>query len=116
MRDILSLLPYLLFQFGIFYLLFGFPAFLLVRWCLRRNCWLLRGLVFVAITACVLVCVYGVLRLTGAVILPGDNTYSFNTFDATWRDHGAGLIVVYGVFLTSITAAMVSVRRAGTAK
>ncbi|MCM1148938.1 MAG: hypothetical protein NC319_02465 [Butyricicoccus sp.] len=116
MKDLLSFLAYFLPQFGIFCLFFGFPAFLLVRWCLRRSSRLLRGLVLAAMAACVLLCVYGLLRFTGTVILPGDNTYSFNTFDATWRDHGAALIAVYGAFLTGIIAAMLSARRAGAAK
>lgn len=120
MKDLLSLLPFMSLQFGVFYLFLGFPAYLLVRWCLRRSSRLLRGLFrglfYAAMAACVLGCVYGVLRFTGALILPGDNAYSFNLFDATWRDEGVSMIVVYGGFLTSITAAMVSVRRAGTAK
>ena len=116
MRDILSLLPYLLFQFGLFYMLIAFPAFLLIRWCLRRNFRLISGLVLAAMAACALMCVYGVLRFTGVVILPGDNDYSYHLLDTTWRDHGAALLVVYGAFLTSIIAAIVSFRRAGTAK
>ena len=112
----LSLLLYWLAHFVIFFPFLGFPAFLLARWCLRRNHWLFRGLVLAAMAVCLLGCGYGVLRLTGAVILPGDNTYSFNFLDATWRDHGAALLLVYGGFLTSIAAALVSARRAGAAK
>ena len=112
----LSLLLYWLASFVIFSPFLGFPAFLLFRWCLRQNHWFFRGLVSVAALACVLGCGYGVLRLTGAIILPGDNTYSFNFFDTTWRDDGAGLLLVYGGFIISIAAALVSARRAGAAK
>lgn len=115
MRELFSLMLYLLFQYGLFFLFLGFPAFLAVRWCLGQNYWILRGLIAVAMAVCVLGCVFGVLRLTGVVILPGDNTYSTNNFDATWRDHGAALLLTCGGFLISI-AARNSVRRAGGAK
>lgn len=116
MREFFSLVLYLLVQYGCFFLFLGFPAFLAVRWCLRRNHWLLRGLTAAAAAACVLGCVFGVLRLTGMVILPGDHTYSTNFFDATWRDHGAALLLTCGGFLISIAAAWNSVWRAGGEK
>ena len=36
---------------------------------------------------------YGLLRLTGLIRFPGDNTYSINYLNASWRDDGARVLV-----------------------
>lgn len=113
---ILQFLPYMLFQYGFFALLLGFPVFLASRWCLARKNQTFRtafrGLAWAVVVACALMCVYGILRLTGVILLPGDNTYSFNWYDASWRDEGVAVFTIYGSFLTGLVPALLQARRA----
>ena len=55
---------------------------------------------------------YGILRLSGLILFPDDNTYSSNFFDASWRDDGIALMLVYGGPFTGIAAALWAGRRA----
>ena len=51
---------------------------------------------------------YGLLRLGGVVLLPDDNTYSTNFFNASWRDEGVFLLLAFGGPLAGIAAALLS--------
>ena len=56
-------------------------------------------------------CVCGLLRLSGLWVLPGDNTYSVNFFDAAWRDDGVRYLQIFGGPLGGGAAALLYHRR-----
>lgn len=63
------------------------------RWCLNKR---RKVLVLLALAVLGAGAVYGLLRLTGVIILPSDNTWSVNFFDASWRDDGVRLLILCG--------------------
>ena len=78
----------LLFFLSLFPLMAGFVCFRAALWGMER--WgVVKYLVWVVVLAAAAGTVYGLLRLSGLLLLPGDNTISFNEFDASWRDDGA---------------------------
>ena len=66
-------------------------CFRIAEWCLRRRLWVLVCLALAVLGAGT---VYGLLRLTGAVILPDDHAWSMDFFDASWRDDGVRLLML----------------------
>ena len=79
------------------------------EWCLERRD--LRSAVLPVLAVLGVGTAYGLLRLTGAVILPGDNTYSFNFFDASWRDDGVRLLLIWGAPFAGTAFALIRRRR-----
>ena len=79
---------------GAFAALAGVLCCRISRWCLGRQVPVLRIGVLAALAVLGAGLLYGLLRFGGAIRLPGDNTYSFNFFDATWRDDGMNCILL----------------------
>ena len=82
-------------------------------WCLDRRRRVLRLLIWLILAALAGGTVYGLLRMAGIVRLSGDNTYSVNLFDASWRDDGARLLLLCGGPFTGIAAALIRAGRGG---
>lgn len=76
-------------------------------WCLGRRQRALSVLVWLVLAALAAGTVYGLLRLLGIILLPGDNTWSVNFFDASWRDDGIRFLLNCGVPAAGIAAALV---------
>ncbi len=74
----------------------GVICFRAGEWCLDRRRRGRRSLVFLALAVLGAGTAYGLLRLMGIIVLPGDNTYSVNFFDASWRDDGVRWVVACG--------------------
>ena len=51
---------------------------------------------------------YGILRFAGVITFPGDNGYSYNWFDTTWRDDGFEYIHLCGCALIGIALAVLA--------
>lgn len=112
MVRIMGLLFYL-FIYGM--ILAGLPGMLIfgvARWFSGHFGRFARSVLTLGLTALGVGLAYGLLRLSGAVLLPGDNTYSFNFFDASWRDDGIALILMYGGPFAGIAAALWAGQRA----
>ena len=77
------------------------------QWCLDRR---LKILVHLALAVLGVGAAYGLLRLTGAIVFPSDNTWSINFLNASWRDDGVRLLVPFGGAFAG-TAAALAVRR-----
>lgn len=99
----------------LFWAVFAAPVGLLTcraaGWCLNRRQWAPRLLVLLALALLCAGMAYGLLRLTGTVKLPSDNTYSYNFYDATWRDDGIHLLQLCAAPWIGIIAALVSNRK-----
>lgn len=80
-------------------------------WCLNRGWRTLRFLFWLVLAALAAGTVYGLLRLTGIVLLPDDNTWSVNWLEASWRDDGFRILLHCGAPLAGIAAAL---RQSGT--
>ena len=84
----------------------GFGA---ARWCLKRR-W--RPLVVLAAAALGVVAIYGLLRLTGAVVFPTDQNSSMFWFGYSCRDDGFHYLYWYGALLTGAVVALAGEKRA----
>lgn len=115
MSTMLTTLFLVFFQGLPFVLLLGFPLFLASRWCLKRKNHSLRTafrvLAWAALAVCVLMCVYGLLRVTGAVILPEDHTHTATFYDAAWQEEGIAVLIIYGSLLGALAAALLQTGR-----
>ena len=112
MRLILELLFYLFIYGAILAGLPGMLAFGVARWCSGRFGRPAQVVLTLALAALGIGLVYGLLRLSGAVLLPGDNTSSYNFFDASWRDDGIDRILLCGGPFVGIAAALWAGQRA----
>ena len=59
---------------------------------------------------------YGVLRFSGVIMFPTDNTISWNWFDASWRDDGFEFIHPCGCALIGMALAVLTERKARRAE
>ena len=80
-------------------------------WCLRKGHPALRLLLILVLAAAAAGTGYGLLRLSGLLLLPGDNTLSWNDFDASWRDDGVRYLQIFAGPLGGIIAARLSCKR-----
>lgn len=87
------------------------PAIVFYRaaeWCLCKR---LRVLVYLVLAVLAVGTGYGLLRLTGVIILPTDHAWSVDYFDASWRDEGVGFLMIFGAPLSGIAAALILERK-----
>ena len=91
----------------------GMLTFAAARRCLKKGwrklCVLVLGILAVGIG-------YGALRFGGVIVFPGDNGYSANWFDASYRDDGFRYIYGCGTFAAGIAAAFRSKKKAAEKK
>ena len=92
-------------------IMFGIVCCRAAEWCLGRRWRVLRVLAWLVLAALAVATVYGLLRLAGIIRLPGDNTWSVNLFDASWRDVGILLLLNCGAPLAGTVAALLRERR-----
>ena len=85
-------------------------AFHIFTWCLNRR---LNILVYLALVILGVGTVYGLLRLTGIIVYPGDHTWSVDFFDASWRDDGVRFLVLFGGTFAGTAAALLPRRNKG---
>ena len=97
----------------IFSFMCAIVCFRAAEWCLNKRRRALQIALWLLLTAMAMGIVYGLLRLTGAVLFPGDNTYSVNFFDASWRDDGARVLLACGAPFVAISAAPVRDGKSG---
>ena len=91
------------------------PAIVFYRaaeWCLRRR---LRAPAYLVLAVLGLGTLYGLLRLTGVLVFPGDHTWSVDFFDASWRDDGVRFLVPFGGGFAGTAAALFPGRKKGNA-
>ena len=94
-------------------LMVGIVCFRGAVWCLERRSAAGRLVLAAVMAAAAAGAGYGLLRLSGLLIFPRDNTYSVNFFDASWRDEGIGFLQLFGGPLGGGIAALISRRRNG---
>ena len=90
--------------------LLAIVAFRISGWCLNRR---LSFLVYLALAVLGLGTLYGLLRLTGVLVFPGDHTWSVDFFDASWRDDGVRFLVLFGGTFAGTAAALLPRRNRG---
>ena len=88
--------------------LLAIVAFRISGWCLNRR---LSFLVYLALAVLGLGTLYGLLRLTGVLVFPGDHTWSVDFFNASWRDEGVGFLMIFGAPFSGVLAALLSRRK-----
>ncbi|MCI9331277.1 MAG: hypothetical protein HFG05_03785 [Oscillibacter sp.] len=81
----------------------GILAFRISVWCLNRR---LNIPVYLILATLGVGTVYGLLRLSGVLIFPGDHTWSVDFFDASWRDDGVRFLVLSGGTFAGTAAAL----------
>ena len=92
--------------------LLAIVAFRISGSCLNRR---LSFLVYLALAVLGLGTLYGLLRLTGVLVFPGDHTWSVDFFDASWRDDGVRFLVPFGGGFAGTAAALFPGRKKGNA-
>ena len=97
---------------SLFPLMVGMVSYRGALWCLERRSAARRLVLVLVLVAAAAGTGYGLLRLSGLLLLPGDNTWSVNTFDASWRDGGVRYLQVFAGPLGGGAAALLSRRKA----
>ena len=88
----------------------GLATFCFSRWIMERS-----RVLQIACTALLFLLavgmVYGVLRFSGTIRFPNDNTVSFNWFGTSWRDDGFKYVYGCSTFAAGLAAALHSVKK-----
>ena len=84
----------------------GMVAFVLAYRCLKRGWRGTRILCFLVLVGLAGGMAYGILRFSGTMMFPEDNTISFNWFGASWRDEGFKYVYGCATFSIGIAAAL----------
>ena len=90
--------------------LVGFGA---ARWCLKRR-WTIPVILVMAVLGAVTI--YGLLRLTGAVVFPTDRDSSMFWLGRSYRDEGFRYFYWCGALLTGVVVAFAGEKRRSPAR